>query len=73
MNTEHFGRHRRKIMPAELPLPPGDAAGYEALAAYANETAAALHRHVLQTGEEIVLPFALEADDISIFKEEMEV
>ena len=51
MNSELFGRHRRKIMPAELPLHPGDAAGYEALAAYANEKATSLNRHVLGYGE----------------------
>lgn len=50
MNTEHFGRHRRKIIPANLPLHPGDAAGYEALAAYATEKATALNRHVLGYG-----------------------
>ncbi|EEE43511.1 M24 family metallopeptidase [Roseibium alexandrii] len=51
MNTEHFGRHRRKIMPAVLPDHPGDAAGYEALSAYATEKASALNRHVLGYGE----------------------
>lgn len=50
MNTEHFGRHRRKIMPSVLPDPPGDTASYEALAAYATEKAVALNRHVLGYG-----------------------
>ncbi|MEM9635207.1 MAG: Xaa-Pro peptidase family protein [Pseudomonadota bacterium] len=50
MNTEHFGRHRRKIMPAVLPTHPGDQADYEALTAYATEKATALNRHVLGYG-----------------------
>ncbi|WP_269585667.1 M24 family metallopeptidase [Roseibium sp. Sym1] len=51
MNTEHFGRHRRKIMPAVLPAHPGDLADYETLAAYAMEKATVLNRHVLGYGE----------------------
>ncbi|WP_428642735.1 M24 family metallopeptidase [Roseibium sp.] len=51
MNTEHFGRHRRKIMPAVLPVHPGEQARPEALAAYSLEKASALNRHMLGYGE----------------------
>ncbi|MBG6164415.1 Xaa-Pro aminopeptidase [Labrenzia sp. EL_195] len=51
MNTEHFGRHRRKIMPVELPSHPGDQADYATLSAYASEKATLLNRHVLGYGE----------------------
>lgn len=71
MNTEHFGRHRRKIMPAELPLHPGDAAGYEALSAYASEKATALNRHVLGYGDLAETEWAalgLEAPDLDAMR-----
>ena len=50
MNTEHFGRHRRKIMPAVLPAHPGELADFDTLSAYASDKATALNRHVLGYG-----------------------
>lgn len=51
MNTEHFGRHRRKIMPSALPVHPGVMSDYTALSAYATEKATVLNRHVLGYGD----------------------
>lgn len=71
MNTEHFGRHRRKILPESPLIHPGDQAGYEALSAYAFEKATLLNRHMLGYGAFVENEWAvlgLDAPDLEVVR-----
>ncbi|MET1412588.1 Xaa-Pro peptidase family protein [Roseibium sp. HPY-6] len=71
MNTEHFGRHRRKILPESALIHPGDQAGYEALSAYAFEKATLLNRHMLGYGAFVENEWAalgLDAPDLDVVR-----
>ncbi|MGI9354253.1 MAG: M24 family metallopeptidase [Rhizobiaceae bacterium] len=47
----NFGRHRRKIVPYEVPAHPGDLASFDALQTFSRGKAAALNQHVIGYGD----------------------
>ncbi len=49
-SASNFGRHRRKIMPFEIPTHPGEQAGSEALEMFSRGKASALNQHVIGYG-----------------------